>query len=197
MAYRPMAYGLTGEVQRKIKGKYDINLEQEARIWIEDVLQLELKEGADPNQALGQSEFQLCLKDGKILCQLINTLSPGAVKKLNDGKMAFKMMENISNFLTAIEKYGVSRHDLFQTVDLYEGQNMVQVVNAIHALGRKAQKNGFDGPVLGVKEAESNPRNFSDEKMKAGQTVIGLQAGTNKVASQAGMNFGKSRSIID
>lgn len=69
--------------------------------------------------------------------RLINTLSPGAVKKLNDGKMAFKMMENISNFLTAIEKYGVSRHDLFQTVDLYEGQNMVQVVNAIHALGRK------------------------------------------------------------
>lgn len=27
------------------------------------------KQGADPNQALGQSEFQLCLKDGKILCQ--------------------------------------------------------------------------------------------------------------------------------
>lgn len=51
--------------------------------------------------------------------------------------MAFKMMENISNFLAALESYGVSRHDLFQTVDLYEGQNMVQVVNAIHALGRK------------------------------------------------------------
>lgn len=33
--------------------------------------------------------------------------------------------------------------------------------------------------------------------MKAGQTVIGLQAGTNKVASQSGMNFGKSRSIMD
>ena len=61
----------------------------------------------------------------------------------------------------------------------------------------QAQKNGYDGPVLGVKEADSNPRNFSEEKMKAGATVIGLQAGTNKVASQAGMNFGKSRSIID
>jgi len=69
--------------------------------------------------------------------RLINTLSPGSVKKVNEGKMAFKMMENISNFLAALESYGVSRHDLFQTVDLYEGQNMVQVVNAIHALGRK------------------------------------------------------------
>ena len=61
----------------------------------------------------------------------------------------------------------------------------------------QAQKNSYDGPMLGVKEADSNPRNFSEEKMKAGATVIGLQAGTNKVASQAGMNFGKSRSIID
>lgn len=192
-----MAYGLTGEVQRKIKGKYDINLEQEARIWIEDVLQIELKAGVDPNEPLGQNEFRECLKDGQILCQLINTLKPGAVKKINDNKMAFKMMENISNFLAAVEGYGVSRHDLFQTVDLYEGQNMVQVVNTLHALGRKAQKNGFQGPVLGVKEADSNPRNFSEETLKAGETVIGLQAGTNKVASQAGMNFGKSRSIID
>ena len=61
----------------------------------------------------------------------------------------------------------------------------------------QAQKNGFDGPVLGVKEADQNPRNFSEDVLKAGETVIGLQAGTNKVASQAGMNFGKSRSIID
>ena len=53
--------------------------------------------------------------------------------------MAFKMMENISNFLSACEVYGVTRNDLFQTVDLYEGQNMVQVVNGIHALGRKVR----------------------------------------------------------
>lgn len=197
MAYRPMAYGLTGEVQRKIKGKYDIHLEQEARVWIEEVLDLELQPGADPNEALGQQNFQACLKDGVYLCQLINTLKPGSVKKINENKMAFKMMENISNFLSACEAYGVSRHDLFQTVDLYEGQNMVQVVNTLHALGRKAQKNGYTGPTLGVKEADHNPRNFSEETLKAGQTVIGLQAGTNKVASQSGMNFGKSRSIMD
>ena len=68
-------------------------------------------------------------------------------------------------------------------------------INCLFVL--QAQKNRYDGPMLGVKEADSNPRNFSEEKMKAGATVIGLQAGTNKVASQAGMNFGKSRSIID
>lgn len=46
-------------------------------------------------------------------------------------------MENISLFLNAMLTYGVSKNDMFQTVDLFEGQNMVQVVNTIHALGRR------------------------------------------------------------
>lgn len=33
-------------------------------------------------------------------------------------------MENIGNFLTACEAYGVPKQDLFQTVDLYEARNM-------------------------------------------------------------------------
>lgn len=58
-------------------------------------------------------------------------------KKLNTSKMPFLQMENISNFLEACEKLGVSKTDLFQTVDLYDKMNMVQVVNCIYALGRK------------------------------------------------------------
>ena len=50
---------------------------------------------------------------------------------------------------------------------------------------------------FGPKEAQANPRDFSEETMRAGQTVIGLQMGTNKGATQSGMNFGKSRHIID
>lgn len=53
------------------------------------------------------------------------------------------------------------------------------------------------GPSLGPKEADSNPRNFDEDVLKAGQTVIGLQAGSNRGASQSGMNFGKTRSILD
>jgi len=40
-------------------------------------------------------------------------------------------------------------------------------------------------------------RDFSDEQLKAGQSVVSLQYGTNKGASQAGMNIGKGRSILD
>lgn len=55
-----------------------------------------------------------------------------------------------------VQAYGVPLHDLFQTVDLYEDKNMVQVILAIHALGGRAQKNRFDGPVIGVKHADAN-----------------------------------------
>lgn len=52
-----------------------------------------------------------------------------------------------------------------------------KVIDSIHALGRCAQKNGFQGPVIGVKLAEANKREFSPEQLKAGEGVIGLQAG--------------------
>ena len=56
---------------------------------------------------------------------------------------------------------------------------------------------GFPGPTLGPKESQQNKREFTEEQMRAGEGVIGLQAGTNKVASQAGMSFGTQRHIND
>ena len=68
---------------------------------------------------------------------MINIIKPDSVKKFNESKMAFKMMENIGAFLNACEALGMVKTDLFQTVDLYEAQNVPLVVDAIHALGRK------------------------------------------------------------
>lgn len=48
-------------------------------------------------------------------------------------------------------------------------------------------------PGIGPKEAEKNERIFSEEKLKAGQTIIGLQMGSNKGANQSGINFGNTR----
>ena len=36
-------------------------------------------------------------------------------------------MENIGNFLEGCYKYGLNKEDMFQTVDLYEAQNIPQV----------------------------------------------------------------------
>ncbi|XP_064608057.1 myophilin-like isoform X2 [Liolophura sinensis] len=194
MANRPSGYGLSGELQRKMAGKYDENVEQEVVGWIEAVTGEKLSQGGG---SLGADGLQKVLKDGIILCKLMNKLQPGSIKKINEGKMAFKLMENIGNFLTACENYGLVKTDLFQTVDLFEGQNMHQVVNTIQALGRKARTKGFNGPTIGPKESDANVRHFTEEQMKAGEGVIGLQMGTNQVASQKGMTFGKQRMIID
>ena len=52
---------------------------------------------------------------------------------------------------------------------------------------QQAQAKGFNGPTLGPKESKGEKREFTEEQLKAGQNVIGLQMGTNKGASQAGM----------
>lgn len=136
------------------------------------------------------------LKDGVILCKLANALGAGSKPiKVNESKMAFKQMENIGNFLDAINNYGVAKNDSFQTVDLYESQNMPAVITALHALGRKAGSKGKRG--IGPKESTKNERDFTEEQLRAGQGVIGLQMGSNKGATQAGQNFGKTRAIID
>ena len=60
-------------------------------------------------------------------------------------------------------------------MDLVDGTNLAQVQATIYKLGGQAQKQGFDGPVIGVKQGTSNKRDFSDDQLKAGQNVIGLQ----------------------
>lgn len=70
--------------------------------------------------------FTLCVSiwSPQILSELINSLFAGEkpVKKIQSSSMAFKQMEQISQFLNAAEKYGVTKTDMFQTVDLWEGQ---------------------------------------------------------------------------
>lgn len=197
MASRPRGYGLTAEIKGKIAAKYEVEKEQEAREWMEAVLGESIDPSVPQHEPLGPDRFHAALKDGIILCKLANKImGPGKIHP-NASKLAFKQMENINHFLVACEKYGIAKTDLFQTVDLFENQNLWQVVLAIFALGRKAQANGYNGPTLGPREAQKNTREFSEETMKAGNTVIGLQMGTNKLASQKGMTFGGVRHIAD
>jgi hypothetical protein len=116
----------------------------------------------------------------------------------NNGSAPFKQMENIQLFLNFCENYGVPRTSLFQTVDLFEGRNMAQVLSCIQQLGSECQRNGFNGPSLGARPTERNVREFTHEQMRTGHTIIGLQAGSNKFASQAGMScIGGVRHVSD
>ena len=188
MAERPTGYGMTAELKQKQASRHDPKLEKEAKDWLVSVV----------GEPFPSGSFHDALKDGAYLCKAINKLKPGSVGKINSSKMAFKMMENIGNFLSAAGAYGLPKADSFQTVDLYENQNMPQVVLAIHSLGRVASKKGFKGATLGPKEASKNVRTFDqEEQKKAGASVIGLQMGTNRGANQSGMTaYGTQRQIM-
>ncbi|KAJ1723071.1 Protein kinase of the Mitotic Exit Network [Coemansia erecta] len=76
------------------------------------------------------------LRDGVVLCKLINALRPGAIKRINTRSLPFTQMENIGNFLAAAKKLGLKSTDLFQTVDLYEGKNMPRVIMTLLTIAR-------------------------------------------------------------
>lgn len=47
------------------------------------------------------------------------------------------------------------------------------------------------------RQSQENRRDFSEEQLSEGKNVIGLQMGTNRGASQAGMSYGRPRQIIN
>ncbi|GFY24406.1 myophilin [Trichonephila clavipes] len=182
--------GLAAEAHSKIQSKYDPALASQILLWMKDVMGEPL---ADIDTSGEREPFYQLLKDGQVLCRLINVLQPGSIpeKKINNTKMAFKCMENINLFLDQVKKLGVPAEETFQTVDLWEQQNLTSVLICLQSLARKASKFGFKS--IGPKEAEANVRQFTDEQLKAGQGVISLQYGSNKGANQSGINFGNTR----
>jgi len=191
MANRQKGYGFSSELKNKQSSKYSEELAKEAMDWI----QVHVPECPLQLESYDQTTIHDTLKDGQVLCKLINALQPGSVRKINENKMAFKQMENIGNFLAGVQTFGVAASDSFQTVDLYEKHNLPLVVSTLHALGRKAQTKGMPG--IGPRESSKNVRTFTKEQLQEGKHIIGLQMGSNKGASQAGQNFGKTRAIID
>ncbi|KAK7107810.1 myophilin-like isoform X2 [Littorina saxatilis] len=169
--------------------KRDPELETQALDWIE----------ANYGEPLDRKKpYDDLLKDGIVLCKLMNKLMPGCVKKIDTKGGGFALMQNIERFQAAARAYGVPQSEVFQTVDLWEKKNIPQVTLCIHALGRVAQtRDDYKGPVLGPKTAEKNERHFTEEQLAEAKNTVSLQYGSNKGASQAGINMGKPRSITD
>lgn len=71
------------------------------------------------------SQVPSCVSARQILSKLVNSLYPDGAKPVkvpeNPPSMVFKQMEQVAQFLKAAEDYGVTKTDMFQTVDLFEG----------------------------------------------------------------------------
>ncbi|THD27702.1 Transgelin [Fasciola hepatica] len=201
MSTRMTDMGMDVQVNRRLNSKYDASSEAEAIGWLNKL--------TGENVPLGRENVCAALKNGQILIKLANAvyagtspLPPAAAKKKHPFKAntmtaPFKQMENIQMFLNAAEAYGVPHASLFQTVDLYEARNMAQVLNTILQLGTECQRNNFNGPTCGPKPTYENKRDFTEEQLRLSEGIIGLQMGTNKLASQAGMSHGGPRHITD
>ncbi|XP_031567790.1 myophilin-like isoform X1 [Actinia tenebrosa] len=164
MANRPKKAGISAEAEKKIAAKYPKELEDGAKTWVEAVYGQKVawgEEDARPGDA-----FAKPLQDGIILCKIVNSFKPGAVKKIHESPKSFQMQENISNFLSACEQFGVDRIHIFQTVDLYERQNVGQVITCLQALSRVANKKDPNVPLFGPKQVDENPRQFTEEQLK-------------------------------
>uniref|UniRef100_A0A1W7RA61 Calponin n=1 Tax=Hadrurus spadix TaxID=141984 RepID=A0A1W7RA61_9SCOR len=184
MANRGPSYGLSAQVANKLAGKRDPELEAECLAWMSAVM----------GEKFPSAPYDEILKDGTVLCRLMNKLMPGCIPKYNTSGGQFKMMENINKFQQMAKKYGVPEIDVFQTVDLWEKRNIAQVTQCIMALGRACYIHPeFQGPFLGPKPSEENKREFSEEQLRASEGIINLQYGTNKGATQSGQNFGNTR----
>ncbi|XP_041354660.1 myophilin-like [Gigantopelta aegis] len=195
-SYRATKSGFAAEAQSKILKKYDPDLAKDVLEWINKVLRHGGHDQLVDASTGEMHHFAQQLHDGVVIARVANVIAPGSIpaNKLKSAPtMSFKQMELIGLAIDGFKKFGVPDHEMFATVDLYESQNLNQVVCALSSCGRK-----LSGPLhFGPKESEANVRNFSEEQLKAGQNVIGLQMGTNKGASQAGMNMGNMRHIVD
>jgi hypothetical protein len=148
--------GVPRRAAAKIDAKFDPKMESEARAWIAAVL----------GESLGDGSMHDVLQNGIALCNVVRKIQPDILPPPSKASMPFKQMENIGNYLSACTNLGMSAHDSFQTVDLFEGKNMVAVATQIHRLGSIAASRGFDGPSLGVKTANKNVREFTEEQVR-------------------------------
>mmetsp|Transcript_2548 Transcript_2548/g.3398 ORF Transcript_2548/g.3398 Transcript_2548/m.3398 type:complete len:216 (+) Transcript_2548:69-716(+) len=150
MAYHGPSYGLSAEVAAKQAAKYDVALENSLRKWIEAIV----------GRGIG-ADFHEGLKDGVLLCDLINKIKPRSVPKVNKMKMPFMMMENIQNFLAGCRGVGVKDTDIFAVVDLYEKKNPTLVIQGLAALARAAPSAGFTSPAFVPPEGKAGGDVFS------------------------------------
>ncbi len=180
---------MSAHIKKKLEGKRDHEQECEMLRFIRDMT----------HETDMDLEHPEPLKDGKVLCKLINgLLDPSCQVKYDAGNSTFKMRANVESFIDGCKKFGLKEQELFQVNDLFEAKNVCQFTQCIYAIGRRLQMDpSYTGPTLGPKQSAENKREFTKEQMDAGKHVHSLQMGSNKGASQSGQNFGAPRQIMN
>jgi transgelin len=183
-------YGLDKALSERKQLKLHQQNEQSVRNWFDQVFQQ--TDVISPTMTLQQA-----LKDGVILCDLMNRIVPGSCKPTRSSSIPFHHMENISQFLrVAVIELGCKKTDLFQTVELYENRDMVQVINSLYSVARHARARGLLViPALGPEVTKPHHVEFNENVLASGKTVLSPQMGYTGGANQSGISYGSRRQI--
>ncbi|XP_015140953.2 LIM and calponin homology domains-containing protein 1 isoform X11 [Gallus gallus] len=129
----------------------------EAQKWIEQVT----------GRSFGEKDFRSGLENGILLCELLNAIKPGLVKKINRLPTPIAGLDNIILFLRGCKELGLKESQLFDPGDLQDTSNRVTVKNVdcsrklknvlvtIYWLGKAANScTSYSGSTLNLKEFE-------------------------------------------
>jgi hypothetical protein len=89
------------------------------------------------------------LKDGVVLCKLMNRLSKHVglptVSYRPSAPSSFVAIANIDSFAIAARQYGLPELSMFLSSDLYEGRKgqLINVIQSLNQLGKIANARGF------------------------------------------------------
>ncbi|KAM7156206.1 LIM and calponin homology domains-containing protein 1 isoform 8-T8 [Molossus nigricans] len=129
----------------------------EAQKWIEQVT----------GRSFGDKDFRTGLENGILLCELLNAIKPGLVKKINRLPTPIAGLDNIILFLRGCKELGLKESQLFDPSDLQDTSNRVTVKSldysrklknvlvTIYWLGKAANScASYSGTALNLKEFE-------------------------------------------
>nr|XP_008523578.1 PREDICTED: LIM and calponin homology domains-containing protein 1 isoform X11 [Equus przewalskii] len=118
-------------------------------------------------RSFGDKDFRTGLENGILLCELLNAIKPGLVKKINRLPTPIAGLDNIILFLRGCKELGLKESQLFDPSDLQDTSNRVtiksldysrklkNVLVTIYWLGKAANScASYSGTTLNLKEFE-------------------------------------------
>ncbi|XP_043093249.1 LIM and calponin homology domains-containing protein 1a isoform X3 [Puntigrus tetrazona] len=130
---------------------------QEAQKWIEAVT----------GRSFCDKDFRSGLENGILLCELLSSIKPGLVKKINRLPTPIAGLDNLTMFLRGCEELGLKGSQLFDPGDLQDTsiranltgsdccRKLKNVLITIYWLGKAANScTTYNGPTLDLKEFE-------------------------------------------
>uniref|UniRef100_A0AAZ3RVY7 LIM and calponin homology domains 1 n=1 Tax=Oncorhynchus tshawytscha TaxID=74940 RepID=A0AAZ3RVY7_ONCTS len=118
-------------------------------------------------RCFNDKDFRGGLENGILLCELLSSIKPGLVKKINRLPTPIAGLDNLSVFLRGCEELGLKGSQLFDPGDLQDistrpnakvadcSRKLKNVLITIYWLGRAANScTSYNGPTLDLKEFE-------------------------------------------